>query len=75
MKKNSTKLAVFLGIICAVFTAGASWHAVVFNDSRFITPMKFFEYSFRMRDLPMIISGALLLLYILYLLVLLARRI
>ena len=73
MKKNSTKITVFLGVICALITAGSSWYSVVFNDSRFVAPMDLSVYAFRMQDLPMIVSGILFALYILYLFVMLMR--
>lgn len=75
MKKNSTKLTVFFGVICILLVAASSWYTIAFNDSRFIVPMELSEYVFRVQDLPMIISGVLLVLYILYLFMLLVRAI
>lgn len=71
MKKNNTKLTIFFGMICVLFVAVSSWYTISFNDSRFIAPMELSEYAFRVQDLPMIISGVFLALYILYLFVLL----
>lgn len=75
MMKHNKKRTVILGVICALFTAIASWYTVVFNESRFIVPMELSEYVFRMRDLPMIISGSFLALYGLYLFALLISSI
>lgn len=73
MKRNGTKLTILFGVICALLAAASSWYTIVFNDSRFIAPMELSAYTFRVQDLPMIISGVLLALYILYLSVLLVR--
>lgn len=73
MKKNKTKLTVILGVICVLLAAVSSWYTITFNEARFIAPMDFSAYSFRLKDLPMIISGILITLYVLYLVVLLIQ--
>lgn len=73
--KNNTKRTIIFGVICVLFVAVASWYTITFNDARFIIPIDLSEYTFRTQDIPMIISGILLALYILYLFVLLARSI
>lgn len=75
MKKINTKLTIFFGVVCTLLVALSSWYAVNFNESRLVSPMDFSEYTFRMKDLPMIVSIALLGLYILYLFILLVRGI
>lgn len=75
MKKMNTKLTVFFGVVCVLLAAVSSGYAVIFNESRLVAPMDFSEYTFRMKDLPMIISITLLGLYILYLFILLVRGI
>ena len=75
MKKTKTKITIFLGIICALFMGISTWYTIVFNESRFIVPMDLSEYIFQIQDLPMIISGILLALYILYFVVLLIQAI
>lgn len=67
MKKFNKKLTIILGGACAALLALSSWHSVQFNDSRFVTMMDLSHYTFRAKDLPMIISGACLALYSLYL--------
>lgn len=62
--KKRTKLTICLGVICALLVAISSWYTIAFNNSRFIVPMDLSEYVFRVQDLPMIISGVLLTLYI-----------
>ena len=68
--KKRTKLTICLGVICALLVAIASWYTIAFNNSRFIVPMDLSEYVFRVQDLPMIISGVLLTLYIVNIVVL-----
>ena len=68
--KKRTNLAIYLGAFCALLAAISSWYTIAFNDSRFIAPMDLSNYVFRAQDLPMIISGTLLALYIVYLAVL-----
>ena len=68
--KKRTKLTIFLGVICALLVAISSWYTIAFNNSRFIVPMDLSEYVFRVQDLPMIISGVLLTLYIVNIVVL-----
>ena len=67
MKKKNTNRLVWLGIQCILLVAASSWYTITFNDSRFIVPMELSEYVFRVQDLPMIVSGILLILYFLYL--------
>lgn len=69
MKKRTT-LTICLGVICALLVAISSWYTIAFNNSRFIVPMDLSEYVFRVQDLPMIISGVLLTLYIVNIVVL-----
>ncbi len=62
---------ILLGILCALLVAVSSWYSVVYNDARFVAPMEGAGYTFRVKDLPMIISGVLTALYLLYLLAML----
>lgn len=73
--KNNTKRTIILGVICALLVVAASWYTITFNDSRFIAPMDLSEYVFRVQDLPMIISGILIALYVLYLFALLIKAV
>lgn len=75
MKKMNKKRMIIPGVICVILMAVSSWYSVTYNDSRLVAPMKFSEYVFQMKDLPMIISGIFLAAYILYLLVLLMTAI
>ena len=68
--EEKDNLAIYLGAICALLAAISSWYTIAFNDSRFIVPMDLSNYVFRAQALPIIISGTLLALYIVYLAVL-----
>ncbi len=75
MKNSKKKLTIIFGVICAVLTAVSSWYTIAFNDSRLIAQTDLSEYTFRVQDLPMIISIILLSLYIMYLFVLLIQSV
>lgn len=73
MKK---KFTVWLGcgIFCILSALASSWYAVVYNDSRLVTPMNLNHYTFQVKDLPMILSLSLLCIYIIALFVSLLRK-
>lgn len=75
MKKNNTKLTILLGILCFLLTAASSWYTITYNDARMITPIDLSDYTFRLRDLPMLLSLVVFILYFLYLFILLRREI
>lgn len=71
--KPQTKRAVLLGALCILLTVLSAGYTAVFNESRFLVPMELSTYEFRVRDLPMLLSGVLLTAYLVYLAVLLFR--
>ena len=75
MKKFNGKITVIQAVVVVVLLAAASWYSVAFNDRRLVDPMDFSAYEFRVQDLPMIVSIALFVLYVLYLGVLVVRAI
>lgn len=75
MKKLNEKITVILAVVVVALLAAASWYSVTFNDRRLVDPMDFSAYEFRVQDLPMIVSIALFVLYVLYLGVLVVRAI
>ena len=75
MKKTTKKRCIFFGIICALLIAVSTWYSITYNDSRLVEPMNFSEYVFQAKDLPMLLSGVFLALYILYLFIQLIRAI
>lgn len=75
MKWNKARRTIILGLLCAALAAASSWYTITYNDARLFVPMDFSEYVFRVQDLPMIISIALLCVYVLYLFALLIRAV
>lgn len=73
MKKNNKKRIIFLGVFCVLLIIASLLYTAVFNDARFIAPIDMSEYVFRLKDLPVIISGILFALYILYIFALLVK--
>lgn len=73
--KKRTKRTIYLGVICALLAAISFGYTIAFDNSRFIAPMDLSEYVFRVQDLPVIISGILLILYVVYLAVLFLKKV
>lgn len=73
MKKN-TKILIGAGMICILLLLISSRYAVVYNHSRLVIPTDFGNYKFQARDLPMVLSIALMSIYIFSLLVLCIRK-
>lgn len=63
---NKKAKIVGMGIICLLMVIGASLYAVKFNDSRLVVPMEQ-PYEFTLKDLPMHIAVACMVLYVFYL--------
>lgn len=57
------KLFVISGIAVAALMGLSTWYSVACNESRLVAPANLAEYTFRIQDLPMILSGALLAIY------------
>lgn len=66
MNRKQKNVMILLGIICVFLTALSAWYTVTFNDSRLILPMELSQYTFRMKDLPMLLSCGFLIVYVLY---------
>ncbi len=69
MSKRNLKRLIILGVICAICAAAAIGYSLTFNDGRLVYPMDFGSYQFQMKDVPMILSLILVLLYVAYLVV------
>lgn len=75
MKQGKIKALVALGAACLAFLLGSVWHSLTFNGGRLVTPTDFSTYTFRLSDLPMILSISLFCLYALFLAFLLFRTV
>lgn len=69
MKRNKIKIWVGCGIFCVLSILISSWYAITFNDSRLVVPMDSKDYVFDIKDLPMIISVSITLVYLIALFV------
>lgn len=67
MKKIRAKLLVILGIVVTALLGVSTWYSVTFNEARLVEPVDLSEYTFLIKDLPMILSLALFMLYMLFL--------
>lgn len=63
MKKNQVKIWIGCGRFCIAAVLLSVWYAVTFNDSRLVAPMDFGNYSFNVKDLPMLLSISLTCVY------------
>ena len=75
MKKRKTILTICIGIISVLLMIISSLYSINFNESRLVAPMNFAEYTFRVKDLPMICSITFFCIYVLYIFSLLVRKI
>ena len=75
MNKTNVRRMVVPGVLCVVFTVISAWHSVKYNNARIIKPMDYSEYTFRIQDLPMILSIGFIILYVLYLFFLMVKEI
>ena len=71
--KRTVKIFIACGAGCILLLLLSSWYAVTFQQGRLVSPMRFEDYSFRVQDLPMILSLLLLSLYVVALFVALFR--
>lgn len=67
MKKSKWKTIIFPGIICAFILLVSIWYSVKFNESRLVVKTDLETYQFSPRDLPMMCSVVLTIVYICYL--------
>ena len=75
MNKKKFAALIIAGVVFLGLLLASSWYSVTYNDSRLVAPMNLSEYTFRVKDLPMICSISLFCLYIIYLSVLLIKAI
>lgn len=66
---------ICMGIGCVLLALASSWYSIKYNDSRLVVPMDFSTYAFQPKDLPMLLSVALVSIYGIYLFILLLKTI
>lgn len=67
LDKIKIKAIVITGVICVSLLAASMWYSVSFNESRLVSPTDFSTFKFTLKDLPMVISTALVAIYIIFL--------
>lgn len=55
---------IVIGVFCILFLLASIAYSIRYNDSRLVEPMDFGSYVFQIRDLPMILSVAVVNLYV-----------
>ncbi len=68
MEKDKIKKIVIPGIICMLLLAASIWYSVMYNESRLIVPTDWETYQFSPKDIPIICSIVLTIVYGYYLL-------
>lgn len=64
MKKSTRNGMIIWGAVTLLLLFLSVWYAVQWNDSRLVAPMDLTTYTFRAKDLPMIIAGLLTAIYV-----------
>lgn len=75
MNHKTGKRVLLLGAVLAALLLLSCWYALTYNEGRLVLPTDFSSYTFRVQDLPMVLSLALVTLYVLGLCIGLARHI
>lgn len=68
MNKDKIKKIVIPGVICIIILAVSIWYSVRYNESRLIVPTDIETYQFSPKDIPIICSIVLTIVYVYYLL-------
>ena len=69
MEKKAIKRIVIMGISLAILLALGIVYSLVFNDGRWVKEMYLPAYVFNVKDIPMIVIGFLIILYVIYIVV------
>lgn len=73
MKRSKIKAIVIPGILCLLILSASIWYSVRYNESRLVVPTELETYQFCLKDIPMICSIAITIIYVCYLLACLGR--
>lgn len=73
MDGHKVKKIVIPGILCSLILAASIWYSVRYNESRLIVPTDFETYQFSPKDIPIICSIVLTIMYGWYLLACLGK--
>lgn len=73
MNRHKVMKIVIPGILCILFLAVSTWYSVRYNESRLIVPTDLETYQFSPKDIPMMCSIVLTIVYGYYLLACLGK--
>lgn len=60
------KQVIFMGVGCVILLIAGIIYSLLFNDARWVKNMDMSNYVFSIKDIPMLIVGALIAIYVLY---------
>ena len=66
MTKKQMKQVIFMGVGCVILLIAGIIYSLLFNDARWVKNMDMSNYVFSIKDIPMLIVGALIAIYVLY---------
>ena len=60
MTKKQMKQVIFMGVGCVILLIAGIIYSLLFNDARWVKNMDMSNYVFSIKDIPMLIVGALI---------------
>ena len=69
MSKKQIKKIIFMGVGCALLLIVGTIYSLLYNDGRWVKNMDMSEYVFSYKDIPMLVIGALIALYAIYIVI------
>ena len=69
MSKKQIKKITFMGVGCALLLIVGTIYSLLYNDGRWVKNMDMSEYVFSYKDIPMLVIGALIALYAIYIVI------
>ena len=69
MSKKQIKKIIFMGVGCALLLIVGTIYSLLYNDGRWVKNMDMSEYVFSYKDIPMLVIGALIALYAIYIII------
>ena len=69
MKNKKIKKIIFMGVGCALLLIVGTIYSLLYNNGRWVKNMDTSEYVFSYKDIPMLVIGALIALYAIYIVI------
>ncbi|MDU1949765.1 MAG: DUF3796 domain-containing protein [Clostridioides difficile] len=69
MSKKQIKKIIFMGVGCALLLIVGTIYSLLYNNGRWVKNMDMSEYVFSYKDIPMLVIGALIALYAIYIVI------